>query len=318
MKRNMTNKMKYLALGFMACAAMVSCNKDDDPVPSKPTIENLEIGSGNNGIGMIGRDFHLNMDIIAGELIETVAVQLRQRSDEEYAHEWSHEITWEEYRGVKNANVHKHFDIPGDAAEGLYDFVIIVNDKNGTTLEEAKEIKLIDPSKLPVDPTMSVFNLRRKVGDGDFERIYSMLEGFVDPTNNTFHKGDHLEGLASVSNLRDNGSLYLLLIKKSMGHKPETVDDIDFSKAIVCDALVHENIKERRSVSNFLLLTEWGERERPEFMIGATEDNNIPAPSPIDGDKAWENGAYYFGVVYTNSTHNLSTHYYVELTINGF
>lgn len=312
---------KFFALAVLITSLLFfnACSTDDDNeiVLNPPTIKNVEIG-GNNETGLIGRDLHFNMDVVAGELIEMVQVKIQQRSDEDYSHEWSHEITWEEYQGVKNANVHKHFDVPEDAAEGHYDFVIIVNDQNGTTLEDVREIELIDPSNLPVDPTMNVFMVRQKVDDGDFETFYEMDEGFTNPANKSFKKGDNLDGLASVSNVRDDGSMYLLLIKKSLGHKPETVEDIDFSKAVVYDVLEHENVEERTSFSNFLLLTEWGGRDRPEFIIGAIEDNNIPAPSPIDGDKAWENGEYYFGVVYTNSTHDLSTHYYIEFEIEGF
>lgn len=51
MKRNTTNKLKYLTLGFMACVALVSCNKDDNPGAPEPSIENVEIGTGNNGEG---------------------------------------------------------------------------------------------------------------------------------------------------------------------------------------------------------------------------------------------------------------------------
>lgn len=42
----------------------------------------------------------------------------------------------------KNATVHKHFDIPENAVEGKYDFTIIVNDENGTTLEEKRNITI--------------------------------------------------------------------------------------------------------------------------------------------------------------------------------
>ena len=315
----MRTKKFFLLTAFVTSLFFTACSTDDDNeiALNPPTIENVEIG-GNNGTGLIGRDFHFNMDVVAGEAIETVQVKIQQRSDEDYSHEWSYEITWEEYQGMKNATVHKHFDVPEDAAEGHYDFIIIVNDQNGTTLEEVREIELIDPSNLPVDPTMNVFLVRKKVDAGDFESFYQMGEGFTDPVNKSFKIGDNIDGMASISNVRDDGSMYFLLIKKSLGHKPETVDDIDFSKVIVYDALKHENVEGRTSFSNFLLLTEWGERERPEFIIGATEDNNIPAPSPIEGDKAWENGEYYFGVVYTNSTHDLSTHYYIEIEIEGF
>ena len=54
-----------------------------------------------------------------------------------------------------------------------------------------------------------------------------------------------------------------------------------------------------------------------EFTIGAAVDNNVPA-NAIQGDKAWANGDYFFGVVYTNKTHNMSAHYYIPITMSGF
>ena len=44
----------------------------------------------------------------------------------------------------------------------------------------------------------------------------------------------------------------------------------------------------------------------------------MPTASAIDKEKAWESGDYYFGVVYTNTTHNLSAHYYIDLKLAGF
>lgn len=50
-------------------------------------------------------------------------------------------------------------------------------------------------------------------------------------------------------------------------------------------------------------------------MIGATNDNNIP-PAPITGEKAWETGDYYFGVIYDSTTYNMSLFNYIEVSVN--
>src|SRR5699024_1346697 len=99
-----------------------SCSDDDDQqiVQVKPTIEAIEIGSVNNGIGIIGRDFHFDMDVVAGEALGDIQVKIEGKSDQTYDHKWSFEITWDEYQGMKNTNVHKHFDIPNDAPSGVY------------------------------------------------------------------------------------------------------------------------------------------------------------------------------------------------------
>lgn len=314
MKANMTNKMKYLAVGFMACAAMVSCNKDDSPVPPQPSIENLEIGTGNNAEGVIGRDFHFEMDVVAGDLIETIQVKIQQRNDETYSHEWEFEITWDEFQGLKNINVHKHFDIPEDAPEGNYDFIIIVNDRNGAKLEEIKAVELIDPANLPVNPELYLWSIENSNGDSYY--VNGRLE---NPENVRFTKNDVLNSNIQIRNVKDDGVMYLLLVKKGLNHLPETVDDIDFSKAIVFDVYEHKGEEEVFTFWNTPYNSELQDYERwPELTIGATSDNNGLSPNPINGEKAWENGEYYLGVVYTNTTHNLSMHHYMEFAIEGF
>lgn len=147
--------IKVIAVTLLFVATFTACKKDQQPDPelAKPTIDNIELGLGNNQIGVIGKDFHFNADILAGDKIENVQVKILPRSGETYAKAWKLEITWDQYKDAKNATVHKHFDIPADATEGKYDFVIIVNDQNGTTLEEKREIIIYKAENLPVDPT---------------------------------------------------------------------------------------------------------------------------------------------------------------------
>lgn len=314
MQQNMTKKIKYLVLGFITCAAVVSCNKDDNPVPPEPSIENVEIGTGNNGEGVIGRDFHFDMDVVAGDLIETVQVRIQQRNDETYSQEWEFEITWGEFQGLKNTNVHKHFDIPEDAPEGNYNFIIVVNDRNGSALEETKAVKLIDPANLPVNPELYLWSIGNSNGDSYY--VNGRLE---NPEHVRFAKSDVLNSNIQIRKVKDDGVMYLLLVKKGLNHLPETVVDIDFSKAIVFDVYQHSDEEEVFTFWNTPYNSELQDYERwPELTIGATNDNNAPGPNPINGNKAWENGEYYFGVVYTNTTHNLSMHHYMEVTIEGF
>ncbi|RAV28698.1 hypothetical protein DN748_12145 [Sinomicrobium soli] len=58
-------------------------------------------------------------------------------------------------------------------------------------------------------------------------------------------------------------------------------------------------------------------RRIPNLVIGSASDNNTP-PNPVSGDNAWANGGYYFGVVYTNTTYNMSLFHYIEFTVEGF
>ncbi|WPR77184.1 DUF4625 domain-containing protein [Algoriphagus sp. NG3] len=291
-----------------------SCEDNSDPVLPSPTIDNVEIGSGNNHIGVIGRDFHLNADIVAGSKIDVVQVKIEQLAEETYSSDWDFELTWNQFKGVKNANVHQHFDIPQDAVEGKYNFFIIVIDENGTILEEKAEIELIHPSNLAVDPLLYIWMIT--TDQGDFHYINEDLQ---NPTNVDFSKGEILNSDVSISNVKGDGKIYLLLIRKDQDHLPESVDAIDFSKVIVYDYFTHENEEDVVSFGNVIYDGEGGFlRPAPEFEIGAVLDNNVPASDLTSGDNSWKSGGYYFGVVYTNSTFNISLHHYFELNVSGF
>lgn len=92
------------------------------------------------------------------------------------------------------------------------------------------------------------------------------------------------------------------------------MDDIDFSKVIIYDVFKHENEEKVDAFSN-VIFDGQGSFTRPatEFVIGAYTDNNTPHASPINGEKKWETGAYYLGIVYTNTTHNLSVYHYIDV-----
>ena len=106
--------------------------------------------------------------------------------------------------------------------------------------------------------------------------------------------------------------IYLSLINKKYNHRPESIDNIDFSKAIVYDVAEHKNEEEVFTAINHLYF------EAPNLIIGAIKDNDSPQSNSIDGEKAWENGDYYFGVVYTNTTYDINFYHYVEFGIEGF
>lgn len=298
---------------FFTVGIFSSCSDDDTleiELP-KPIIEHIEIGSGNNGIGVIGRDFHFDMDVIAGEALGNIQVKIEGKNDQTYDHKWSFEITWDEFQGMKNTNVHKHFDIPSDAPEGDYHFVILVNDQNGTILEVQKEISLIKASNLPVEPMLYLWIIQTDQGDSHY--VNELLE---NPEGVQLSKDEVLTSQIFINNVKDDGKVYILLIKKDANHFPETVEDIDFSKAIVYDVYEHQNEQDVFTFGNVVFDGKGGQiRSAPKFTIGALVDNNTPVGNPINSEKSWETGTYYLGVVYTNSTHNLSLHHYLEVQI---
>ncbi len=307
-------KINYLLFTLLITFTFSSCEDDPEPVLPAPTIENVEIGSGNNRIGVIGRDFHLDLDIVAGAKIELVGVRIEPIEGESYASTWNFELTWEQFKGAKNTNVHQHFDIPQDAVEGKYDFIITVTDENGTSLEETYKIEIVDPANLTVDPLLYIWMIT--TDQGDFHYVNETLE---NPQNVEFSKGEVLSSDATLKNVKGNGKMYLLLIKKNANHLPESVDAIDFSKVIVYDVFEHKNESEVYTFSSVIYDGSGGFlRPSPTLTIGASSDNNSPQPKAINGDIAWESGEYYFGVVYTNSSHNISLHHYFGLSVTGF
>jgi hypothetical protein len=308
--------IKPIMLLSLLITVIMGCKKDEiidqENEIAKAKLENIELGLGDAGIGIISQDFHFNADIIAGDRIDKVEVRMLQRTGEAYAKPWEYAIVWAQYRSLKNANIHKHFTIPKDAVEGKYDFLITVYDQNGSKLETKRNLALYQQENLPVDPMITQLNLTR-----NWNFIFD-IHGKPGIPTEKFQKGDTLSSQAGVSFVKDNGILYMLLIKKSANHNPKTVEEIDFNKAVVFDMYEHKNEKSVYSFSNFLadpndpFVTL---RNIPEFIIGAAHDNKLPIPNPISGVKAWESGEYNLVVIYKNTTHNKTTYKNIPFTI---
>lgn len=270
-----------LAAFVMIAAAISSCKKEQETTLPAPTASNVEIGTGNNKRGIIGKDFHLNADVMAGDKIDLVKVIISQKTTETYAAEWHFELEWDIYKGAKNTNVHKHFDIPADAPKGNYLFTLLVTDQNGTKLELTADLTIIAASDLAISP---VFNTRTIPAD-----------------NQVFKKGETITARFSVDGVRDTGTLAAILVKAGSNHSPETVSAIDYSKAIVIGKFTNTETPS------------WGMYST--ITVGADQDYNTPA-SPITGDKAWASGNYYFIMLYENTTHAISIYKSIPIKID--
>jgi len=288
-------KTKKTLLAILLITSVISaCKKDeqDNPESKIATIENLEIGLNNNEIGIIGKDFHFNADVLASDKLETIEVKILPKSGETYLKPWKFELIWDQYKGARNANVHKHFTIPSYAAEGKYDFVITVNEQNGKKLEVKKSITIYSEANAPVNPTASIFNVfannARFYRNGNFIVNGSKLK-----------KGDLINAQVTISSVQGEGKMYVLFINKKFNHRPESIDKIDFTKVIVYDVVEHKGWTKTDFFSNstFDLVTNITTRNWPDLTIGSAQDNNLPTPNAINGTKNWETGTYYFGVV---------------------
>lgn len=302
-------KTSKIILAFLLFAATITaCKKDKPAEPEKPipSATNIEIGSGNKQ-ALRGRDFHFNADVVAGDKIKEVQVKILQKSGEKYTANWKFELSWTEYNGTKNTNVHKHFTIPAEAPEGKYDFYFVVLDENGTKLEIKDDLSIIDPANVPVDP---------KIGRDMISRngtlIYYM-ETWVEKEL-IFKKGEELKANVQVTGIKGDGVLYSVLIKRTANHFPETVDQLDLSKAIVITKVAHKDLPAASKISSLKKINDaWGGQD---IIIGADKDNNEPAANPITGTRAWESGKYNWVMLYKNTTHNMSVYKSIPITIN--
>ncbi|SDG61189.1 protein of unknown function [Pedobacter terrae] len=302
-------KIKNLILSLAFITVSISaCKKDGaEPETLKPTAENVEIGTANNKRALRGRDFHFNADILAASKIKDVKLVISQKAGQNYASIWKFELSWPEYIGVKNTNVHKHFIIPATAPEGTYNFAVIVQDENGSQLEIKEDLVILDPANLPVDP---------KIGR-DFVSRNGTLIYYTDVFEEKeliFKKGDEMSLHAQVSEIKDDGILYSVLIKKKANYYPESIDKLDLSKVIVVTKVEHKALGNAGKVSTLKLVN--GVYGGETITVGSAMDNNEPSANSITGEKAWESGQYQWVILYKNTTHNISVFKSVPITIS--
>jgi len=301
-------KTKIICALLLTGAILSSCKKDETVAePAAPTAENIEIGTGNNKQALRGRDFHLNADLLAGDKIQDVQVKILQKSGETYTSTWKLELNWAEYKGAKNTNVHKHFTIPAEAPEGKYDFYFIVLDENGSKLEIKEDFTITDPANVPVDP---------KIGRDIFSRNGTMIyymDTYVEKEL-IFKKGDEFTAHAQVSDIKGDGLLYTVLIKRKANYFPESIDKLDFSKAIVISKGEHKNLPAASKLSTLKQIN--GVYGGESIIIGASNDGNEPNANPISGAKAWESDQYNLVILYKNTTYNVNVYKSIPITID--
>ena len=211
MKTNLKFK-NFLSVGSLTLLIFfTSCSLDDVEVElPTPEISNVEVGLNDNEIGVVGRDFHLNAEIIAGDKIDLVQVKIEPLDGETYESSWSFEKIWDEYKGTKNATIHKHFDIPEDAVEGNYSFTIIITDENCTKLQEKRKVTIYRAENLPVDPVLKSLIVQAK----DDKRVVNNYEkgtgdGILKMNENTIAQ-------SYIRNVKGDGKLIVVLINKKI------------------------------------------------------------------------------------------------------
>jgi len=300
-------KAKLFLLFFVAATAFTACNNDDNNDSnqvSKPTATNVEIGTGNNKKALIGRDFHFNADVLAGDKIADVQIKILPKKGETYTKDWKFELSFAEYKGAKNTNVHKHFNIPADAPEGKFDFSFIVLDENGSQLEIKEELTITDPANMPADPLIGRDMLSRN------DNLIYYMETWVEPEL-IFKKNDKITAHAQVSQIMGDGIFYSVLIKKSLNYHPESIDNLDFKKVIVISKVEHKGLAPASKIATLQKIDDvWGGES---IVVGADKDAE---GNPTTADKSWQSGQYNWVLLYKNTTYNLSVYKSMPITIN--
>lgn len=302
-------KIQKFILGLLVIISIfTSCKKDIEEVElSKPTADNIEIGTANNKQSLRGRDFHFNADVLAATKISSVEVKIIQKAGETYTAAWKLELSWPEYAGVKNTTVHKHFTMPIAAPEGKYDFYFIVIDENGTKLELKESLTITDPANMPVDPKIGRdFVIRNG-------KIIYYTDKYVEKEL-IFKKGDTISLHAQVSEIKGDGILYSVLVKKKINYNPESIDKLDFNKAIVITKVEHQGLASASKITTYKIKPSGNDSE--SIVVGAAVDANEPKANPIAGEKAWESGQYNWIILYKNTTHSMSVYKSIPITIN--
>ena len=113
---------------FAAIMIFAACSKKDD-TPAAPQITLTEVDHDNSFRATAGDDMHLEANIVAEGLIQSINVELHLEEGGDYEIEQSY--TEGKYIGIRNTEFHEHIDIPADAPEGEYHLHFTVTDRSG-------------------------------------------------------------------------------------------------------------------------------------------------------------------------------------------
>lgn len=140
-----TIKIAKFFLGLLVVTSIfTACKKDK--LNDAPTITALEVGHDNNKIAYPGADIHIEADLFAAATIAKVKLEIHPVANTA----WKFEKDYTEgFAGQKNAEFHKHIDIPADAPLGKYHIHLSVTDLQGQVTEVESELELKYDPTLP-------------------------------------------------------------------------------------------------------------------------------------------------------------------------
>ncbi|MDO4881323.1 MAG: DUF4625 domain-containing protein [Capnocytophaga sp.] len=141
----MKQKISYFCgaiLPFFTTIFLFSCSKEEEKneIVDVPKIEQIELGHNNSKTGKIGDEIHIEARFSAEGSIKEVKLQIQYQKGTSsfYINE-----SFPDLVGLKGGDIHKHFDIPTDAQEGNYNFLLNITDKN-EKITEVKDVLAIE------------------------------------------------------------------------------------------------------------------------------------------------------------------------------
>jgi len=273
MKRN----VYLMAMAIATVLFFSACDDDDNTVPA-PTIDILEIGIGDSHVGYIGADLHIEADIVAEGLINTVWVEIHAEDGSDYEIEAEYDYS---DQILKNTTFHEHVDIPEELEAGEYHFHLIVTDKEGNSTTAEDDITLEEL----VDEEAPEINVTSAPESGE-----------------SFASGESLSISGEVTDNIALGGLVVALVYES----DNIADDDVLASNTQVIVMAHTHDFEDPDETTFTATIE----------VGAANDNNM-TPAAIEGDNAWKSGSYYILVRSKDAAGNWasSSHYPVEISL---
>jgi hypothetical protein len=232
----MNTKIKRAIVFLFATGSifLFSCKKENQTL-LKPQIVINEVGLNNSKIGYIGSDLHLDAEIIAEGKISTVKIVIHP----EGSATWKYEETYNEFSNLKNANFHKHIDIPATAIAGQYHLHLSVVDMEGNKASVETEFTISEPEDL-LPPIIEIANA---------------------PSNNQyFTNGDTINITGNVSDNIALGGIYIGLVRVNQNL---TDDQVNASNTIT---ILHTHNFSNPSSYSF----------SANIIVGNAMDNNSP------------------------------------------
>lgn len=199
-------------------SVFAACKKDKDEVLPAPTVNGLEIGSGNSKIGFAGTDIHIEGEILAPANIASVSLDIQPKTGTG----WKFNKTYTEgLVGQKNAEFHQHIDIPAETVLGIYRVQLTITDQAGQVTKVDAEIEIKKDLTLP---TVSGFEAVPNTAGNDLHveaaisAVNKIAKVTVEIHGGTYEKEVVYTDVAMVGKVDYNLHKHIAIADAPIGH----------------------------------------------------------------------------------------------------